>query len=190
MAQQDHFSGGIDEILRQLKPSNVTVPLESPKEEEPLAGESLISVLSHSYPDFPLDYKPGNIDAILDILQPKPSSRPIDPTKLKMPCLRCKRFDLSNMDAGYAEINQLCPTCRHETNTGLPTSPPMAEKCVKCGFDLMQMDKGYAAMNTMCPSCREKSRAAAAGDVSTFKSGGQHVVCSWYLAALTHCRIY
>jgi len=94
------------------------------------------------------------------------------------------------MDAGYAEVNELCPSCRRETNTGLPTSPPMAEKCVDCGFDLMEMDKGYAAMNTMCPSCREKSRAATAGNVSTFDSGRQSAVCLWYLAALTHCWIY
>lgn len=142
-------------------------------------------VPSYSDADSSVDYKPGNIDAILGSLKPKPSSRPIDPTKLKIPCLRCQRFDLSDMDAGYAEVNQLCPSCRRETNTGLPTSPPMAEKCVKCGFDLMEIDKGYAAMNTMCPSCREESRAAAAGNFPTFDS-----VCLWYLAVLTHCRIY
>jgi len=40
MSEQDHFSGGIDKILRQLKPKTVTVPLESQKEPEPLAGQS------------------------------------------------------------------------------------------------------------------------------------------------------
>lgn len=41
MSEQDHFSGGIDNILRQLKPKTVNVPLETRKEPEPLAGQSL-----------------------------------------------------------------------------------------------------------------------------------------------------
>lgn len=50
MPEQDHFSGGIDNILRRMKPRNVTVPLESSKDSEPLAGQLLTPrIFSQTY---------------------------------------------------------------------------------------------------------------------------------------------
>ena len=125
-----------------------------------------------------LDFKPGGIDAILAQLKPKPSTRKIDPSTLKIPCIHCKAFDLADMPSYYSEMHTMCPSCREKTNTGLPTSPPLVEKCIKCGFDLLQMDQGYAALNTMCPTCREKSHAVAASSAQRSDTSAQQPVCS------------
>lgn len=137
------------------------------------------------------DFKPGGIDAILAQLKPKPSSRTIDPSTLKIPCSNCKAFDLADMPAYYSEMHTMCPSCRQKTNTGLPTSPPLAENCVKCGFDLLQMDQGYAPLNTMCPTCREKSHTSAAAPIQHYASAQQAVSSSVHgrFDGLTHSLI-
>jgi len=64
-----------------------------------------------------IDFKPGGIDAILAQLKPKPSTRKIDPSTLKIPCACCKGFDLADMPP-YSEMHTMCPSCRQKTNTG------------------------------------------------------------------------
>lgn len=66
----------------------------------------------------------GGIDEILAKLKPKPSSKPIDASTLKIPRKYCQRFDLALIDEGYADDHDMCPTCRKETNASTLVNEP------------------------------------------------------------------
>ena len=167
MAGQGFRPGGIDDILRSLKPKNVNIPPVPEKAPEPFQGQHIVSS-SHVYYLLRVmaDVESGGIDKILAQLQPKKGLATKAPTGLRIPCARCKTFDLADMDPEYHKIRSLCPSCRQATNTGLHTSPPTAESCAQCGFNLIEMGRGYAAINILCPSCRREGRSITAVPVS------------------------
>ena len=167
MAGQGFKPGGIDDIIRSLKPKNVSIPPVPEKAPEPFQGEHIVSS-GHVYCSLRVlaDVESGGIDEILAQLQPKKGLATKAPTGLRIPCARCKTFDLADMDAEYHKIHSLCPSCRQATNTGLHTSPAMAENCAQCGFNLLEMGRGYAVINTLCHSCRREGRSIKAETVS------------------------
>ena len=126
MDPNDNRAGKIDDILRGLKPKNVTIPTKPAADKSDLMPgqwprfcKKIFSLIPHA------DFKAGGIDAVLGALKPKATARSA-PVDSQRPCERCG-FDLTDLDPGYSDDNILCPSCREETNIGLPTSAPLAK---------------------------------------------------------------